>query len=87
MIVPKICVFGDGMSEFFTCVKGKTANQFRFQAVEIALHRGIVIWASGTTHALPDAMLSAIKNKTKRCKLAPLVGVQNEIFRLDLLRF
>jgi len=86
LVVPEIRVFRNGVIEFLICIKSKTVNQFCLQAVEIALHRRVVIWASGAAHALLNAVLITIENKTKRSKLAPLVGMQNKALRLDFLR-
>ncbi len=59
MIVGLVCKFLYGTIEFLICVVIMQINQFIFQGIIIALHRGIVIWVS----SFAECMRGGYRNK------------------------
>ena len=78
MIICNICKFLYGLVQLLLRPKFVQIRAFVLQSIEIPLHRRIVLWISGSTHALDYMGGFAELYECFCCILAPLVAVQKQ---------
>ena len=72
LVVPEICILGNSIIELLIRMEMKAVYQLRFQAIVVTLHRCVVVWTAGATHALLNSMRFTAEGKVQRRELAAL---------------